>query len=65
VRRWRTQFKGYWKRAVDALDRALRDLLAPIYPELKRIRLTDYKVTGSEAGTAAKMLIDSSDWLRN
>ncbi|HIH98585.1 MAG TPA: citramalate synthase [Thermoplasmata archaeon] len=50
---------------VDALNRALKDVLTPIYPELKLIRLTDYKVRvlDAKSGTAAKVrvLIDSSD----
>ncbi len=50
---------------VNALDRALRKVLAPLYPELKTIRLTDYKVRVLDAkgGTASKVrvLIDSSD----
>ena len=50
---------------VNALDGALRKVLAPLYPKLKTIRLTDYKVRVLDAkgGTAAKVrvLIDSSD----
>jgi 2-isopropylmalate synthase len=50
---------------INALDSALRAALAGFYPQLKRIRLTDYKVRilDSTAGTAAKtrVLIQSSD----
>jgi 2-isopropylmalate synthase len=50
---------------VNALDSALRGALATVYPEVKAIRLTDYKVRilESSAGTAAKtrVLIQSSD----
>jgi 2-isopropylmalate synthase len=50
---------------INALDSALRGALAEFYPQLKRIRLTDYKVRilDSTAGTAAKtrVLIQSSD----
>jgi len=50
---------------VNALDRALRKVLSPIYPELKSVKLTDYKVRVLDAkeGTAAKVrvLIESSD----
>lgn len=50
---------------VHALDTALRKALSVFYPELARVRLTDYKVrvlTGEEA-TASKVrvLIESSD----
>jgi 2-isopropylmalate synthase len=50
---------------INALDSALRAALAGFYPQLKHIRLTDYKVRilDSTAGTAAKtrVLIQSSD----
>lgn len=50
---------------VHALDCALRKALEGVYPELRRIRLTDYKVRvlNEKAGTAAKVrvLITSSD----
>jgi 2-isopropylmalate synthase len=50
---------------VNALDSALRAALASFYPQVKTIRLTDYKVRilDSSAGTAAKtrVLIQSSD----
>ena len=50
---------------VNALDSALRGALATVYPQVKSIRLTDYKVRilDSSAGTAAKtrVLIQSSD----
>jgi 2-isopropylmalate synthase len=50
---------------VSALDAALRKALAPIYPRVEQIQLTDYKVRildGSD-GTAAttRVLIDSRD----
>ncbi|MGI8605056.1 MAG: citramalate synthase [Verrucomicrobiales bacterium] len=50
---------------VNALDGALRKALAPRYPQLSAMTLTDYKVRiiDSHAGTAAKtrVLIESSD----
>ncbi|MCS7253552.1 MAG: citramalate synthase [Armatimonadota bacterium] len=50
---------------VHALDSALREALERFYPEVKRIRLTDYKVrvVNSSAGTAAKVrvTIESAD----
>ncbi len=50
---------------VNALDSALRGALASFYPEVKSIRLTDYKVRilDSGAGTAARtrVLIESTD----
>ncbi len=50
---------------VNALDGALRGALHTFYPELDRIRLTDYKVriVNSAAGTAAttRVLIESTD----
>jgi 2-isopropylmalate synthase len=50
---------------VDALDGALRSALVRFYPDLKTVRLTDYKVriVDSSVGTAARtrVLIESSD----
>jgi 2-isopropylmalate synthase len=50
---------------INALDSALRAALASFYPQVKTIRLTDYKVRilDSSAGTAAKtrVLIQSTD----
>ncbi len=50
---------------VHALDLALRKALESVYPELKSVRLTDYKVrvVNSEAATGAKVrvLIESRD----
>ena len=50
---------------VNALDSALRAALARFYPQVKRIKLTDYKVRilDSTTGTAAKtrVLMQSSD----
>lgn len=50
---------------VHALDIALRKALENFYPELKSVRLTDYKVrvVNSEAATGAKVrvLIESRD----
>ncbi|WP_048146979.1 citramalate synthase [Pyrococcus abyssi] len=50
---------------VNALDLALRKALTKFYPELKEIKLVDYKVRvlGSEKGTAAKVrvLVQTSD----
>ncbi len=50
---------------VNALDRALRKALGNVYPQLKKVHLTDFKVRviNARAGTAAKVrvLIESSD----
>ncbi|MBX7246272.1 MAG: citramalate synthase [Candidatus Sumerlaeaceae bacterium] len=50
---------------VNALDRALRKALVEDYPELKQVRLTDFKVRvlNARSGTAAmvRVLIESSD----
>ncbi|MDA0241064.1 MAG: citramalate synthase [Proteobacteria bacterium] len=50
---------------VNALDKALRDVLIPVYPELQGVRLTDYKVrilTPSEAsGALTRVMIESAD----
>jgi len=54
---------------VNALDSALRKVLEDIYPEIKFVKLTDYKVRvlDSEAGTAAKVrvIIESADETRS
>ncbi len=53
---------------VHALDGALRKALAPAFPEVAAIRLTDYRVRilDSQSATAAttRVLIDSSDGAR-
>lgn len=50
---------------VDALDKALRKALEVFYPELKQVRLIDYKVrvldTKSAAGAKVRVLIESTD----
>ena len=50
---------------VNALDSALRKVLEKIYPAIKSVKLTDYKVRvlDSEAGTAAKVrvIVESAD----
>ncbi len=50
---------------VNALDRAMRKALAPFYPELDPVHLTDYKVRvlDNESGTAAtvRVWIQSTD----
>jgi 2-isopropylmalate synthase len=50
---------------VSALDRALRDALEPVYPQLKTVTLTDYKVRilDSKQGTDARtrVLIETTD----
>ena len=50
---------------MEALDRALRKVLEKFYPELKDMRLTDYKVRilDEENGTSAvtRVLISSAD----
>ncbi len=53
---------------VDALNKALREALLPIYPQLERVELIDYKVRVIEGskGTKAKVrvFIESSDGAR-
>jgi len=50
---------------VNALDNALRKALEKFYPELKKVKLKDYKVrvVNSGKGTASKVrvLIESGD----
>ena len=50
---------------VDALNNALRKAVEPIYPELRDMKLVDYKVRvlNSDAGTAAttRVIIESKD----
>jgi len=50
---------------VNALDAALRKAVGSAYPELSRIRLTDYRVrvldTASGTGAVTRVLIDSTD----
>jgi len=57
--------KGTGDGPVNAIDNALRKVLEDIYPEIKTVKLTDYKVRvlDSEAGTAAKVrvIIESAD----
>lgn len=54
---------------VDALDKALRKALEVFYPQLKEVRLVDYKVRvlDSENATEAKVrvLIESTDGVEN
>lgn len=54
---------------VNALDKALREALESFYPELKEVRLVDYKVRvlDSESATGAKVrvLIESTDGKEN
>lgn len=50
---------------MNALDVALRQALAPVYPSLEHMRLVDYRVRilAPERGTAAvtRVLIESAD----
>ena len=50
---------------VNAIDNALRKVLERFYPELKEVRLTDYKVrvldTKSGTGAKVRVLLESSD----
>ncbi len=50
---------------VEALDRALRKVLEKFYPELKEVRLTDYKVRilngGKGTSAVTRVLINSAD----
>jgi 2-isopropylmalate synthase len=54
---------------VNALDKALRKALEVFYPQLKFIRLVDYKVRVLDEGTATeasvRVLIESSDGCEN
>lgn len=54
---------------VNALDKALREALECFYPQLKEVRLIDYKVRvlDSESATGAKVrvLIESTDGIEN
>lgn len=50
---------------VNALDRALRQAIGSIYPELENLHLTDFKVrvldTSKGTGAVTRVLIDSTD----
>ena len=48
---------------IDAFDRALRSCLAPIYPDVEAVKLTDYRVQvlDPQQGTASVALV-SIDW---
>lgn len=50
---------------VNALDKALRKALAPLYPELEKVQLVDYKVRVLDAeeatGAVVRVLVSSSD----
>lgn len=50
---------------VNALDNALRKALGPVYPELRHLKLTDYKVRILDGGCATaaitRVLVDSTD----
>ena len=50
---------------VDALDKALRGALEQFYPQLKDVRLTDYKVrvldSQNATGSKVRVLVESSD----
>jgi 2-isopropylmalate synthase len=52
---------------VHALDQALRKALLPFYPELKDVRLTDYRVrvvdSGENTGARVRVVIESADEL--
>ncbi len=54
---------------VNALDRALRKALVPVFPDIERIKLDDYKVRilDTKSGTMAitRVLIDSTDGHRH
>jgi 2-isopropylmalate synthase len=53
---------------VDALDRAVRKALLPVFPELEQIKLVDYKVRILDSGRATsatvRVLIETSDGTR-
>ncbi|MFA4966818.1 MAG: citramalate synthase [Candidatus Margulisiibacteriota bacterium] len=57
--------KGRGDGPINALDNALRNVLEDIYPQIKEVKLTDYKVRvlDSQAGTAARVrvIVESSD----
>ncbi len=57
--------KGRGDGPINALDCALRKVLEGIYPQIKEVKLTDYKVRvlDSQAGTAARVrvIVESSD----
>jgi 2-isopropylmalate synthase len=61
----RTVVSAEGEGPVDALSRALRAALRPVYPEIDQFQLTDYKVRvlNPEAATAAKVrvLIETGD----
>ena len=52
---------------VNAMDSAIRRALEKFYPEIKNVKLTDYKVrvidSGSATGAIVRVMIESSDGL--
>lgn len=54
---------------VNALDKALREALETFYPQLKNVRLVDYKVrvldSQSATGAKVRVLIESTDGVEN
>ena len=50
---------------VNALDAAMRKAIGPVYPQLSRVHLTDYKVrvldTDRGTGAITRVLVDSTD----
>ncbi|OGC23427.1 citramalate synthase [candidate division WOR-1 bacterium RIFOXYB2_FULL_42_35] len=60
---------GHGDGPINALDNALRKVLENIYPEIKTVKLTDYKVRvlDSQAGTAAnvRVIVESADETRS
>ena len=54
---------------VNAIDAALRAALEPVFPQIGRIHLTDYKVrildAGSATGAVTRVLIDATNGERS
>jgi 2-isopropylmalate synthase len=61
----RIEAKGSGNGPVNAIDNALRNALESIYPELKELELTDYKVRILEGrlgtGAVTRVLVETSD----
>lgn len=63
-----SEVEAYGDGPINALDGALRKAIENIFPEIKEVKLTDYKVRvlDSDEGTAAKVrvIVESTDGVR-
>jgi len=64
-----SETEAYGDGPINALDGALRKAIESVFPEIKQVKLTDYKVRvlDSDEGTAAKVrvIVESTDGARS